>query len=331
MMKKQRRACPPPLHPPRRGFTHCHAALGDAEILSLGVLSYVDAQDLALRAGLVSQRFRHAAAQDMLWEPLCVRHWATKARRYHLTPERRAALLGAGAATTWAQRYADAEIDGRRSCFNSPDEVSELTFDFSFRGMPDQTASECFKFGSNGTIAGHPNGITYHWALGADGTTVHLGEFPRAKVTRLHDWHWAVANGNVVWCSLDDPEPEPTLAEDVAKEGGGAHSSSSAAAASAAAAELPPAAAPPRALYPGWKAPGPGSVPRRCPRNAAALYPHVFAMAELEGCTAVETGDGSLVMLSLPQWHLLLQNLQRRNEELSRYACARLAVVDVVR
>ena len=34
-------------------------------------------------------------------------------------------------------------------------------------------------------------------------------------------------------------------------------------------------------------------------------------MAEFQGCTAVSMGD-SIVMLTLPQWHQLLQNVQQR-------------------
>ena len=52
-------------------------------------------------------------------------------------------------------------------------------------------------------MSGHPNALTYPWTLLEGGQGVQLGQFPAARVTRLQDWHWAVANPNVVLVSIE--------------------------------------------------------------------------------------------------------------------------------
>ena len=307
------------------------AVFGDAELLN--VLAFIRTSELVRVAGRVSRYFRAAARADVLWEPRCAARWATKAHRYHLTPARKAWLLAQGK-VPWVEHYARHEIDGRRTHFNSPDEVSALTFDFSFRGMPEQTASENFRFGHDGMISGHPNGIMYRWWISRDGNAVHLGQFPIAKVARMHDWHWAIANGNVVWCSLDPADisdVEEALAVHVA-----AAASASISTSATSATAVCPVAAPAQsssALDAALRGGGDfaaslreraaytqtdgsdfaarlrmplndleemarltdksataahgsaGRVVRRKPRNAVALYPEVFKMAESQGCT----------------------------------------------
>jgi hypothetical protein len=340
--------------------------LGDADLLALSVFPFLLTPELVRLAGRVSRWFRAVARTDAVWEPRCAARWATKAHRYHLTPDRKAHLVQAK--VPWVEHYVSAEIDGRRTHFNSPDEVSALTFDFSFRGMPQQTASENFRFGRDGMISGHPNGISYRWWISRDGNSVHLGQFPIAKVARMHDWHWAIANGNVVWCSLDPADiADVTLAEVLSASppvpAVKRRRTSCSETATSSAPPLEQAAAPAqssssvlgavqregrdfaaclreRAAYTqtdgsdfaarlrmplndleemsrlaGRSAASargaPGRFVRRKPRNAVALYPEVFKMAEFQGCTAVSMGD-SIVMLTLPQWHQLLQNVQQR-------------------
>jgi hypothetical protein len=135
-------------------------------------VSYLGLEDLC-RACTVSSDFRRACCDEDIWESLCQKQWATKVKKYHLTPERRSFMVtvgrAAGAECTgsgpvfWKQAYRSHEADGRMRPITSS-ELSAIFFDFTFREDPDLNAqSRSFRFLENGFVTGHPNGLEYEW------------------------------------------------------------------------------------------------------------------------------------------------------------------------
>ena len=188
--------------------------LGNDDLL-ISVLAHADIVALGT-AAKVSRRFREASAAEVLWEPLCAQRWATKAKRYHLTPARRAELVAMGLG--WKDQYKRHEEDGRRRWLKNEAELSSLTFDFRFRMSMQSVDSVRFRFEADGHVSGHPNGLTYDWTLTHPSLqhgphqTVTLGQFPPARVERLPSWHWVVSNPNVVCCSAVEDYPRGTPA-----------------------------------------------------------------------------------------------------------------------
>ena len=134
-----------------------HHALDDADLL-LSILAHADIRDLGT-AAQVARRCCEAAGADALWEALCAQRWATKAKRYHLTPARRAELGATGLG--WREQYKRHEADGRRTRLKDEAELTSLTFDFRFRMSMQSVASVNFRFEADGHVSGHPNGLTY--------------------------------------------------------------------------------------------------------------------------------------------------------------------------
>ena len=176
----------------------------------------VDSVATVAAAAQTCSAFSEACSSDAVWEPLCARRWATKARRYHLMPARRSELLAAG--LSWREQFRRHEMDARRVEI-SAQELASLTFDFRFRfhGPTIGPASTTFRFGADGRVSGHPNGLTYEWRLlttDRGQQRVQLGRFPPACVSRLSSWHWVVANPNVMLCSAaEDGHPHGTPPE----------------------------------------------------------------------------------------------------------------------
>jgi len=109
------------------------------------------------------------------------------------------------------------EEDGSRHKIGV-DELTDLTFDFTFRMSPSVRASVNFRFNSDFRVSGHPNEMTYIWKLLSDGRQVALGDFPVAEVYRRSDWGWVVANCNIVCCSLDDQQKSASASASAKKD-----------------------------------------------------------------------------------------------------------------
>eukprot|EP00929_Paragymnodinium_shiwhaense_P090441 TRINITY_DN50626_c0_g1_i2.p1 TRINITY_DN50626_c0_g1~~TRINITY_DN50626_c0_g1_i2.p1 ORF type:complete len:334 (+),score=40.60 TRINITY_DN50626_c0_g1_i2:93-1094(+) len=191
------------------------AVLTDEVLLTCaGCLTVQDVQ----RALPVSASFVAVLEADQLWRELCRRRWKKKVAPYHLTAERQARLEETR--RSWKELYADAEADGARQTLRDVEEVSGLTFDFTFRLSPEHYASRSFRFHEQGYVTGHPNGpqFSYSWRLQGHGGEVTLGPFPVAQVYRRPDWGWCVANCNVILLSIAQlfvgsaPAPPPRRA-----------------------------------------------------------------------------------------------------------------------
>jgi hypothetical protein len=96
-------------------------------------VSFLGEEDIRLCCA-VSKGFRTACCDEGIWEGLCREQWATKVRKFHLTPERRSKLLtsspdsgpgGEGESRVgdvvgspdlglWKRLYREHEIDGAR-------------------------------------------------------------------------------------------------------------------------------------------------------------------------------------------------------------------------
>ena len=159
-------------------------------------------RDLCSNAA-VSISWNVLASHDMLWLELCRRLWSTKAGCFHLTPARLMKLQSKG--HSWKEQYRKHLEDGSRNCLTMQ-EITTLVWDFTFRLRPEARASTSFRFDMSGYVCGHPNGLTYSWRLSDDGRRVELGQFPQARVIRRADWGWAIANSNIVCCSLEDED-----------------------------------------------------------------------------------------------------------------------------
>ena len=165
-------------------------------------LSFLDVKDLGVNAA-VSASWNAAACHDMLWLEHCRRCWSTKACSFHLTAARLSKLQSRG--RSWKEQYRHHVEDGSRACITR-EELTSLVWDFTFRLHPQVRASTTFRFEISGHVAGHPNGLTYAWQLSDDGRRVELGKFPQARVIRRADWGWAIANSNIVCCSLEEED-----------------------------------------------------------------------------------------------------------------------------
>ncbi|CAK9000176.1 unnamed protein product [Durusdinium trenchii] len=161
---------------------------------------FVGALELC-RMAPTHRRWCKTAQEDALWLELCRACWSTKVSSFHLTKRRQEELSSQG--ISWKEHYRQHLQDGGRSCITL-EELTENVWDFTFRLHPQLRASSSFRFDPDSRcVTGHPNGLTYHWQLSADGHRVELGAFPQAKVIRRDDWGWAIANSNIVCCSLD--------------------------------------------------------------------------------------------------------------------------------
>ncbi|CAJ1445242.1 unnamed protein product [Effrenium voratum] len=141
--------------------------------------------------------------REALWRELCRRCWATKVG-FRCTEQLRG--------RTWKENYRHFLEDGQRQQITR-EELTGLVWDFTFRLHPERRASSCFRFEECGQVANHPNGLTYEWSLSDDGRHVALGQFPQARVTRRRDWGWAIANGNIICCSLEAEDLEVAASE----------------------------------------------------------------------------------------------------------------------
>ena len=168
----------------------------------LHALSCLDVRDLCTNAA-VSICWNVLACHDMLWLELCRRLWSTKVCCFHLTAARLMKLQSNG--HSWKEQYKQHLEDGARNCITMQ-ELTTLVWDFTFRLHPQARASASFRFDMSGHVSGHPNGLTYSWRLSDDGRRVELGQFPQARVIRRADWGWAIANSNIVCCSLEDED-----------------------------------------------------------------------------------------------------------------------------
>ena len=83
----------------------------DNDDLRLHICLRLGSAEHCCAAAAVSSRFRETCGCDAVWEPLCGRRWSTKARRFHLAPERRAKLLSTG--LSWREQYRLHEADGQ--------------------------------------------------------------------------------------------------------------------------------------------------------------------------------------------------------------------------
>ena len=171
-------------------------------------LSFLNVTELGLSAA-VTPSWNASACHDILWLELCRRFWSTKARNFHLTSARLSKLQSR--ACSWKEQYRHHLEDGSRKHITYL-ELTSLIWDFTFRLHPQVRASSAFRFDASGHVSGHPNGLTYAWQLSDNGRRVELGQFPQAKVIRRADWGWAIANSNIVCCSLEE--------EDLDGEGG---------------------------------------------------------------------------------------------------------------
>eukprot|EP00928_Gymnodinium_smaydae_P038470 TRINITY_DN26534_c0_g1_i1.p1 TRINITY_DN26534_c0_g1~~TRINITY_DN26534_c0_g1_i1.p1 ORF type:complete len:233 (-),score=25.87 TRINITY_DN26534_c0_g1_i1:210-908(-) len=176
-----------------------HSELRDEFIIV--ALSFLESTSACAAATAASRTWQAAADSSLVWEVLCEACWGKKVSAFHLTSGRRRKL--AESHKTWKEHYRDHLLDGRRASITR-DELCACTFDFTFRLDPfHRVASRSFRFGLDGRVSGHPNGLTYDWELSEDGRHVALGQFPVGTVHRRPDWGWAIANVNIVCHSLD--------------------------------------------------------------------------------------------------------------------------------
>eukprot|EP00930_Biecheleria_cincta_P059045 TRINITY_DN44814_c0_g1_i1.p1 TRINITY_DN44814_c0_g1~~TRINITY_DN44814_c0_g1_i1.p1 ORF type:complete len:260 (+),score=36.44 TRINITY_DN44814_c0_g1_i1:75-854(+) len=167
--------------------------------LFICVLSFLDVGSIAQTSQACSQCSTGASA-DVLWLDLCRRHWASKTAQYHLTDDRQAHL--SSRSCNWKDHYKEHEEDGKRARITA-EELSSLTFDFTFRIAPNIRRSCEFQFREDGHVYGHPQGFAYAWKILSDGGRIALGPFPVADVHRRDDWGWVVCNVNIVCCSME--------------------------------------------------------------------------------------------------------------------------------
>jgi hypothetical protein len=92
-------------------------------------VSFLGEEDIRI-ACAVSKGFRTACCDEGIWEGLCRERWATKVRKFLLTPERRSEILALGPGDgvesrvgdgvlspdlgLWKRLYREHEIDGAR-------------------------------------------------------------------------------------------------------------------------------------------------------------------------------------------------------------------------
>ena len=89
----------------------CHRVLLCHDLLVLVIRQLGSAVDVE-RAASTCRAFLAACRDPVVWERACATHWATKAARYHLTPDRRRQLLLA-ATGTWRDIFIQHERDGK--------------------------------------------------------------------------------------------------------------------------------------------------------------------------------------------------------------------------
>mmetsp|Transcript_3217 Transcript_3217/g.5816 ORF Transcript_3217/g.5816 Transcript_3217/m.5816 type:complete len:630 (-) Transcript_3217:59-1948(-) len=171
------------------------------------VLSFLDARSLLLSAIGVRQLWNDAARDDALWFRLCQQHWATKASRFHLTPEREAKLKSDPyGPKSWLDAYREAELDGSRE-FILREELMSLKFAFRWRQWARQVAAGDFRFCEDNLTEGHPFSQRFAWVLDDLGVGIQWGPphdmFPKGFVSRLPDWSWRIETVNVILTEVD--------------------------------------------------------------------------------------------------------------------------------